>query len=342
MSHPIRLTALCTALLFGVLADAQTLRATELGIQGTRFTVDGEPTFLLGISYYGALGASKASIQRDLDEMQKVGFNWFRIWATWAAFDNDLSVVDDRGNLREPPISKLAWLVEECDRRGMIVDVSFSRGGRVAGPPRLAARADYRRAIENVVSRLKPFRNWYLDLGNERNIRDPRFVAFDELANLRQTVRRIDPERLITASHAGDINRDDLAQYLDTVRVDFISPHRPRNAKSAGQTQNRSKEYLGAMSQIGRQIPLHYQEPFRRGFTRGWEPTADDFLTDAKGALQGGAAGWCLHNGDERRAPQSRPRRSFDMRDKRLFDQLDEVERQAIADLHRWFSNKKW
>ena len=31
---------------------------TELGIQGDQFTIDGKPTFLLGISYYGAYGCS--------------------------------------------------------------------------------------------------------------------------------------------------------------------------------------------------------------------------------------------------------------------------------------------
>ena len=40
---------------------ADTNRATVLGIDGTRFTLNGKPTFLLGISYYGALGAPRIS-----------------------------------------------------------------------------------------------------------------------------------------------------------------------------------------------------------------------------------------------------------------------------------------
>ena len=77
-------------------------------------------------------------------------------------------------------------------------------------------------------------------------------------------------------------------------------------------------------------MPLHYQEPFRRGFTKGWEPSADDYVTDAQGALAGGAAGWCLHNGDQRDQPDQKPRRSFDMRSQRLFEQLDQVELDAL------------
>jgi hypothetical protein len=58
---------------------SQIMSRTELAIKGEQFTINGKPTFLLGISYYGALGASKDFIQRDLDDMQKYGFNWFRV-----------------------------------------------------------------------------------------------------------------------------------------------------------------------------------------------------------------------------------------------------------------------
>lgn len=76
-------------------------------------------------------------------------------------------------------------------------------------------------------------------------------------------------------------------------------------------------------------MPVHYQEPFRRGYTT-WEPAADDFLKDLGGALRGGAAGWCFHNGGQRAAPEEQPRRSFDMRGRRLMDQLDPEEMKVI------------
>ena len=120
----------------------------------------------------------------------------------------------------------------------------------------------------------------------------------------------------------------------------FLSPHRPRNAKSPGQTERRSRQYLAEIRKLGRIVPLHYQEPFRRGFTKGWEPTAEDYVTDARGALAGGAAGWCLHNGDQRHVPGQKPRRSFDMRGKRLFEQLDAVEREALERLGRLFAER--
>jgi hypothetical protein len=92
------------------------------------------------------------------------------------------------------------------------------------------------------------------------------------------------------------------------------------------------------MRELGRVIPVHYQEPFRRDFSKGWQPQVADFATDLEGAIQGGAAGWCLHNGDNRWAPDAQPRRSFDMRQKRLFPQLDDVEQQSLKKLAGLFS----
>jgi hypothetical protein len=155
----------------------------------------------------------------------------------------------------------------------------------------------------------------------------------NEVKELRDAAKQIDAGRLVTASRAGDIPQLELREYLEKAKVDFISPHRPRSSESARQTAEKSRECRTWMKQIGGAVPLHYQEPFRRGFTTGWEPTVEDFVTDAKGALEGRAAGWCLHNGDRKDKPQSKPRRSFDMREQRLFDQLDEVEKEALKQI---------
>ncbi len=118
------------------------------------------------------------------------------------------------------------------------------------------------------------------------------------------------------------------------MRVDFLAPHRPRNPKSPGQTQAQTKKYYELTEQLGRTVPVHYQEPFRRGFRpERWEPKTEHFLADLKGALEGGAAGWCFHNGDQKDKPQAKPRRSFDMRKARLFEQLDEQETKFIRQM---------
>ncbi len=305
---------------------------TRLGVKDGDFTINDKPTFLLGISYYAGLGASDETLKADLDDAVKHGFNWIRVWATWGAFENDVSAVDAEGNPREPHMSRLKSLVAECDRRGLVVDVTLSKGNGVTGPPRLQDLNSHRRAAFAVAQALADRRNWYIDLANERSIKDRRFASFADLKDIRETLRaKIGPWLLVTASHAGgDLAKEDVRGYLDA-GIDFLSPHRPRNAASPGQSAQKTREAAGWMKELGRVIPVHYQEPFRRGY--GWSPKAEDFLADLKGAREGGAAGWCFHNGDERLRPDGKPRRSFDLREKRLFDQLDEEEKKFLAGL---------
>jgi len=302
---------------------------TVLGVDGSRFTINGQPAFLLGVSYYGAIGAPWEICKRDLDEIKDRGFNWVRIWANWGAFDQEAYAVDVEGNRHDPGMKKLKEIVTYCDQQGLIVDVTLSRGNGVTGPKRLQSLEAHLRAVRALIDTLKEYKNWYIDLSNERNIQDPRFTSIEDLAVLRQEIRSLDPTRLVTASHAGDVPDDVLRDYVVKVGLDFISPHRPRGARSPQETEAKTREYLSKMKNLGRLLPVHYQEPFRRSFG-SWQPSSDDFLVDLKGAYQGGAAGWCFHNGDTRNASDGRPRRSFDLREGSLFRQLDAEERKAV------------
>jgi hypothetical protein len=73
------------------LAEGGRRPVTHLGADGTRFTINGKPAFLFGASYYGALGASDETVLLDLADLKKHGINWVRVWATWAAFGEDVS-----------------------------------------------------------------------------------------------------------------------------------------------------------------------------------------------------------------------------------------------------------
>jgi hypothetical protein len=309
---------------------------TVLSAYGSQFLLNGQPTFLYGISYYGALGASRETVRRDLADMRRHHFNWIRVWATWAAFENDVSAVDAEGHPRDEYLARLKAIVIECDRRRMVVDVTLSRGNGVTGPPRLQSLEAQRQAVKTIVETLRPWRNWYLDLSNERNIKDKRYTSLEELQELRELVRQLDPKRLVTASHAGDLTRSDVGKYVKSVKLDFLSPHRPRGEGSTAQTGAKVTEWQEELKRVGRLAPVHLQEPFRRGFG-AWEPKAEDFVQDALAARKAGAAGWCFHNGDERARPDGQPRRSFDLREQRLFEQLDEQELRAIRLLEREF-----
>ena len=185
--------------------------------------------------------------------------------------------------------------------------------------------------METLVTALKSHRNWYLDLANEHEVGDARFVPAAELKTLRESVRRLDPARLVTASFSGDeLDEQELRQVFIGAGLDFFTPHRPRAAASPRQTEAQTRAVLAALARLGHPAPVHYQEPFRRGYG-DWQPAAEDFLTDLRGAMAGGAAGWCFHNGSQNKSPGNQPRRSFDLRAKRLFDQLDTEELKFIA-----------
>jgi len=303
-------------------------QATELGLDATHFTINGRRTFLLGISYYGALGAPEDFISKDLDDMERDGFNWIRVWATWAAFGNNISAVENDGAAREPYLTKLESLLQDCDRRGMIVDVTVSRQNDTTGGPRLQKFEEHERAVRVLVERLRPYRNWYLDLGNERNIQDKRFVPYEDLQKLRALVRELDPKRLVTASHSSDDESflKTFEKYLRDVKVDFLANHRPRSAASAEESRVAVESCRKRLKELDLNSPIHLQEPFRRGYTKGWEPTVEDFFRDLRGAIKGGAAGWCFHNGAQAGRQDGVPRRSFDLRETRLYDQFDSAE----------------
>jgi len=327
--------ALFVALSHPALRAAETAESkTRLEIAGTQFTINGKPSFLHGISYYGALGARRQFVVRDLDDMQRYGFNWIRVWATWSAFNNDVSAVDNEGRVRESQMEKLKWLTAECDRRGMIVDVTLTKGEGRLGNAHVSALDKHALALETLTLELKEWRNWYLDMANEHNIRSKslatKFVSFEDARTLRNRVKKAAEQRLVTISYVRDPSKKDVRSYLLDVQVDFLSPHRPRNPKSANETARITRQYLTWMGESGRLIPIHYQEPFRRDFSKGWQPTAEDFQTDLEGAIESGAAGWCFHNGDNRWGRDGQPRRSFDMRQRRLFQQLDSVELEAV------------
>jgi hypothetical protein len=297
---------------------------TVLGVTGARFTVNSRPSFLLGFSYYGGLGAPEDFSRQDLKELYAHGFNWLRVWATWGGYDTNVSAVTAAGLPREPFLTRLKSLVTECDRLGMVVDVTLTRGKELPG------LLGHQAAVDTLVNSLKPFRNWYLDLGNERDVGDARFVSLAELKQLRGKVRLSDPERLVTASFGGhDLTLADVRGALDVAGFDFLCPHRPRNRGTAGETEAETRNIWNFMDEVGRIVPVHYQEPFRRGYT-AWEPVATDYLTDLRGALKGGAAGWCFHNGGQRGRPDEQPRRSFDLRSKRLMEQLDDEEMKVV------------
>ena len=300
--------------------------ATTLGItkDGSHFSIDGKPTYLNGISYYSALSiADPNMVKADLDDMTADGFNWIRMWVHWNAEGENISALDENGKFREPYMSRLKSLVKMCNERKMIVDVTMARN-------RKQPFAGYLESARVLARELKPYRNIYIDVGNERDIRDDRYVSFEEITELTRAIKEIDPKRICTASGRPG-SQENVEQYIKA-GCDFIAPHLDRDEGSSAKTIGSVKEIIGWMNALNHRMPVHLQEPFRRGYTN-YQPTVEDFFRDDSGGKIAGAAGWCLHNGSSRISKDHKPFRSFCMSGDRLYTQLDEVELEAAHGL---------
>ena len=227
----------------GLLArSAEPSLSTVLGVRDTRFTLNGEPVFLLGISDYGALGAPEDVLRRDLDDLQRHGFNWLRVWATWSAFDRDVSAVDAEGRARAPYLDRLKWLVAECDRRGLVVDVTLTRRDG---------------ATDGAICRLRgasggPSRPWSprsrstaTGTSTWRTSTTSATHASSPTPSSRRSASRSGGSTRIgwsrPPSAATTSTRRDLKEAVVTIGLDFVCPHRPRNPESPGQTEARTR-----------------------------------------------------------------------------------------------------
>lgn len=293
--------------------------ATVLGVRGTQFTLNHQPTFLLGVNYCGGLSAPEEFVRRDLTDFQQFGVNCVRIWANWRVSHLDVAALDRQGNPREPFLSKLQWFVRECDRRGFIVGVTIGRGN-ASGEPQLANHEAHLRAVAAVLQALGVFENWYLDMATERNLRDARFVHMDEVKALRDAAKAQDARRLVTASHSGDLPREEMTKYLFNGGVDFLAFHRPCTPRTAGKTAEWTAQYREWLRALDHEMPVLYQESLHRGTAPRYELTAQDLLQDFQSAYTAGAAGWFF-------TPHEKIYRFFDLRQQRLWDQLDGEEK---------------
>ena len=130
----------------------------------------------------------------------------------------------------EPYMEKLEWLIAECDCRGMVVDVTLTKGEGRLGNAHLSALDKHARALETLTSQLKAWRNWYLDVANEHNIHSrslsTKFVSFGDARVLRDRVKKVDRKRLVTISYVRDASKDEVRNYLFDVQVP-LGPARP-------------------------------------------------------------------------------------------------------------------
>jgi hypothetical protein len=279
---------------------------TRFGIAEDRFTLDGQPTFLLGVSYFDGRNWH----QEDLDELAARKFNLIRIWLDWG----DHSFFDASGALAAQ--DTLLDLVHACAARGIVVDATILDTDLTLSPPAAA--------VESAVLALGSEPNVFFDLANEHDHAGNTF-SHDDVTALAQAARAKNADMRYTVSSQGGHIVDDLT--LDAGNIDaeiigcgldFLTPHLSRTADFYDKTDQRVgmiKEYLAT---IGKTIPVYLQEEARRGHS-GLDPTKDQFLQAAREARDAGAAAWILHTDA-----------GFDLAAASFFESLDPEEHATV------------
>jgi hypothetical protein len=329
----VRAAGLCCLVACASGADWHT--KTVLGIDGDRFTINGKPEFLLGISAFDAVGHRS---DQDLDRLRERGFRLMRVWGYWeqVILNSQAPQVPGKveanvwfrpdGSLDPEKLRQLKDLLERADRRGMVLDLTvFNTFDSFPG--------DYlpksEKGLKELTAALRGYRNLLFDVYNEHNNSsriDPFTISHQQLAGLVRAVKEIDPGRIVTASgthrQRGAEWGDDLAREWReelATGVDCFTPHLPRTPDFAARTKPRVEWIRALLKSSGHNVPLYLQEEARRRHS-GLNPTAREFLLAARGAKEAGAAAWVFHTDA-----------GYHFSLGGLFDRMDPVER-SVAD----------
>ena len=294
--------------------------------------VDGQRTFLIGVSLFDALGPA-APRDADLDALAAWGVNTVRVWAHWhtAVYQRD-------GTLTADGRARLLALAERLRARTMILELVVLRPGQLPGQPFAVFESEAARtkAVEAVTDAVRPFRNVLFDLYNEHDHPDGPITHAAARA-LRDRVKAIDPARLVTISSteyhlmsaAGTMDdgavrnlREEAGSGAGSVAVDIVAPHFPRTESWAAATAGRIAAVRAALNAIGSHAPVYLNE--ERRADRSVRITADAYASARAAATTAGAAGWVFHTAA-----------GFEIGKKAFLDALSPDERAGLAALKR-------
>ncbi|HKY21488.1 MAG TPA: cellulase family glycosylhydrolase [Vicinamibacterales bacterium] len=320
------LIILLVALLGGAVANGQG-QTPVLGIQGDHFTVNGEPKFLLFISYFDAMRRSNAQsgdedIDADLSYIKQQGFDGIRIFPNWwvyydcaedPAFGSD-TLFTSGTSLRSGKLAVLKQVLDRAAYFGLLVDVSFSRENVVGlgeENPNSTHIANYKEQIRKVAVGLAgDYPHVFFDLANEFTGNQANEAIIEDIAD---AVRSADPTRFLLASTGGGLAAYDDQYEAGTVvgnaGLDVAGVHPPRTPFSSWYTNATISNAIAAardgMDDSGISAPykpVYIQEPmpisgFYDGSTTCYthDPSGSHHNAAAVHAKENGAAAYTLH-----------------------------------------------
>lgn len=210
-------------LLFPLLTAAQ---RHEIGITGTRFTLNGQPFPFTGVSFFNAIynptfNASPAQRKQWMRKFQRYGINVLRIWGQW---DNRYKFVDSSptttlyfpdGRLRPEHVQTLKAIAADADELGMVIELALFSQESYYSDIRLDS-VQSTRAVTALTQELRPYRNVVFQIWNELSER--------VIPHLK-TIKALDPKRLVTNSPGISSILGDRQQ---NEALDFLTPHTSR------------------------------------------------------------------------------------------------------------------
>ena len=305
MSRPSPWVALMTAAiaLLASRAGVPAASAPAITISGTQLALDGQETFLPGVSLFDALGTTPPQ-DEDLNALRQWGVRVVRVWAHWSA-----PIYDRDGSLSAGGRTRLATLVGRLRSRGLVLELVLLRPGQLPGQKYAAfSSAEARtRAVTSIARALVDDRDVIFDLFNEHDHPDGP-ISHADARRLRDAVKAVDPKRLVTisstATHlitpAGTVGageaqniREEVGSGPGDVSVDMLAPHLPRTDDWASTTTSRVSSLRSALDRVGRPVPIYLSEENRTFPGRAIAP--EMYLRAATGARAARAAGWMFH-----------------------------------------------
>src|SRR5437764_7755527 len=303
---PSRVVEVVLAVLVWLVAAAA--NSQTLGVHGDRFTVNGQPRFLVFVSYFDGVRrlpdnlASTAVLDADLDYFVRKGISGVRIFPNWQFRSETLMQCD--GTLRRLQLDKLRIFIDRAAEKGLVVDVSFTIDTvrKAQGGQCLTAGA-YKTALEAATAALAGKKGVLFDLQNEHDKNHPPTDAShphgwtpqawaDYLATtIKPAVKTRDPARLLTVSWTSDVEPAAVFSYVQDRGYDVLTYH-----YRGPDWETRTSTYLTTFKALfvrrGPQRPIYLQEPNRFPF----DVTASHYDAAVANAKRAGAAAWTFHN----------------------------------------------
>jgi len=290
--------------LTGPAANAQTFTqactrqsAPVLRRSGVNLLTDGQPSFLVLVSYFDAMRASEATLEHDFAFLKSKGVDGIRIFPLWVYGTQtpDATLLDADGRIR----SDERWrhfdsILRKAGACGFVVDVTFNREHLDKASE--FSVEEFQAGIVEVASRLHAAQrspHVFMDLQNERGHPDAPAMQLTnvEVRRLRDAVKSADPSRLVMVSTQGGARKS--LSLASRAELDVIAFHELQKPGWHDNTQPTVQKLKAGG------VPVYLQE-MARAPDRGVRcprdtPEVNPFVQAMRHAKEAGAAAWTLH-----------------------------------------------